>query len=751
MEELALVRLMWTACAVMIITGTVHGKDYFVSPQGSDVARGSKEQPFATISKACNVLQPGDRCYLREGVYREVLRPARSGSAEKLIIFANYKGERVVISGADRVTGWRHEGDGVYSAPMPWNWADGNQVFADGRMLTEACWPNSGSSLLQPKRATASGGSRNTLQCNDLSGPKDAWKGAQLWCAGGAAWYCWAETVSGYDDASRTLSFAKAKNHWYVPKKGSLFVLRGIRRALDAPGEWFYDTTIKRLLLIPPKDTDIAALNIEAKRRAYAIDLRERSHITIDGIAFRAAGLMTDKNSSRLVLKNMEGRYVAHSYTKDAGKYSVQVHGNSNDVLNCDFGYSSSSLLSIQGRDHRIINCNIHHGGYSGPWTGIVGLSGRRILFSHNTVRHSGRDLISTYGLMESLVQYNDVADSGWLTKDLGMFYGHSTDYANTVFRYNHVHDNHAAHCAMGIYFDHASHNAIVHHNVVWNAPYDPIRVNNPSYNILVFNNTCWNSGPIRSFDHSARHDMFASRYTHNILSKPMSLPKHVVQTDNHLNPQPVFRDPAPRDFRLKDQSHKDIGAYAPHGKLWKAGHDPKGLPDPLPVYQAPRIPWMNMVKNACFELGIEGWAKTDSGKAGFAAGNGWGNEWGKLKKGNVQATATCYQELKLGPGKDGVKQTITGLSPNTQYTLSAWMRVSGKDETVTLGVNGMGADEKSLSVSDVKWTRKSISFTTGPKATEATIYLRKSAGSGTVWCDNVTLPLTPNEKDNVK
>ena len=94
---------------------------------------------------------------------------------------------------------------------------------------------------------------------------------------------------------------------------------------------------------------------------------------------------------------------------------------------------------------------------------------------------HAGRDLINTHGLMESLVQYNDVSEAGWLTKDLGMFYGHNTDFANTEFRYNLVHDNHAEHCAMGIYFDHLSHNAIVHHNVVWNVGMDPIGSTTPA------------------------------------------------------------------------------------------------------------------------------------------------------------------------------------------------------------------------------------------------------------------------------
>ena len=54
---------------------------------------------------------------------------------------------------------------------MPWSLDDGNQVFHDGNMLTEACWPNPGEhAYFHPVRAVASGGSENTLVCKDIPG-----------------------------------------------------------------------------------------------------------------------------------------------------------------------------------------------------------------------------------------------------------------------------------------------------------------------------------------------------------------------------------------------------------------------------------------------------------------------------------------------------------------------------------------------------------------------------------------------------
>jgi len=737
---------------VLALAWPATARDFYVSPDGSDRNPGTREQPWATLAKAGAMAEAGDTCYLREGTYRETLRVQRSGAPGRPIVFTNYPGEEAVLSGADVLAGWQAERGGIYAAPMPWSLDDGNQVLLDGKMLGEARWPNAGEQFLfQPRRAQVEQGSPTTITCRQIPGSDGAWEGAHVWCAGGAAWICWSAPVTAYDAGTHTLTFdGEKQGHWYTARQGNLFALMGIPFALDAPGEWLYDDAKKQLRLIPPVGVDPANMTVEAKRRQDVVDLRGRSHIRLAGLSFRAGGICTDERCSHILLERLKGRYVAHSYLKDQSNVAgVLIGGSDNLVLSCDLGYSSASVLSVSGKDNRVINCLIHHGGYAGLWKGTVRLQGRRIVFSHNTVRHAGRDLVNTHGLMESLVAYNDLSDAGWLTKDLGMTYGHNTDFANTVFHHNLVHDNHAAHCAMGIYFDHLSHNAIVHHNVIWNVGMDPLRFNNPSYCNLVFNNTCWNTGTVGTFDHSRRNDLFASRYVANIFNRPPRLPDHVTLEHNLVLKQPPLRDPGGGDFRLEGSAQgsrfekQNLGAYAPHGRLWRAGCDLANPPNPLPVYQPPTFPWMNLVKNACFEFGsLESWKKTHGGQATLTDGNGWGNSFSRDK---AHATGTSKYELRLGPARDGVTQTIGGLAPNTPYTLSAWVRVSSAEESISFGVRGHGRPERSVASSSTAWQRRSLRFTTGPESREAVIYLSKvSDGPGNAWADNLTLPATP-------
>ena len=731
-------------CITVLAMGCMplQARDFFVSPRGADGNPGTKARPFASFKHAVGRLRPGDTLFLREGIYRESLKPVTSGTELNPIIISNYTNEKVVISGADLLMDWKRDEKGVYSARMPWSLKGGNQIFINGAMTSEARWPNAGDTLLfNPNRAIVESGTPNSLSCSELAGDDGTWNGAELWCAGGAQWICWTVKVTGFESATRTLTFDTKKKKWYAPRKGNAFILRGLRRCLDAPGEWFYEESPQRLLLIPPQGVQLDDLVVEAKRRRDAIDLSGLSHIHVKGIQFRAAGLRTDKLSSNVTLINLKGAYVSHHFAKDLSNSSgVLIYGRNILVLNCDFGYSSGSVLNVAGVDNRIINCYIHHGGYAGLWRGTVRLSGRRIVFSHNTVKHAGRDLINTHGLMESLVQYNDVSEAGWLTSDLGMFYGHNTDFANTVFRHNLVHDNHAKHFGMGIYFDHLSNNMIVHHNVIWNVKNDPVRINNPSYCALVFNNSAWRTQDVVTFDHAKRNDLFASRYYNNIFNGAFKLPRHVVVTNNMLNRDPPYVNPGAVDFRFKGDNKGNVGAYPTGAELFRAGCDFDNRPDPLPVYEAPRIKGMNMVRNSCFEFAtLESWEKIDANKAELVEGNGWGNHvFGNIKN---HATGTMKQELRLGPGRDGVKQIIKGLSPGTMYSLSAWLRVSDAKESIEVEVEGQ--PEARVVTSSTEWVRKSVEFTTESESTEVTIILRKmSSGGGNAWVDNLTLPL---------
>lgn len=87
-------------------------RTYYVdnrNPRAADSNPGTSERPFLTINKAAQVLEPGERVVIMEGVYRERVDPARGGSGPgKMIGYEAAPGAKVVVKGSRLVrTGWR--------------------------------------------------------------------------------------------------------------------------------------------------------------------------------------------------------------------------------------------------------------------------------------------------------------------------------------------------------------------------------------------------------------------------------------------------------------------------------------------------------------------------------------------------------------------------------------------------------------------------------------------------------------------
>ena len=720
--------------------------EYFVSPDGKDDNPGTLESPFQTLARVAAVLQPGDSCLLRNGVYRETLRPENSGKPGQPITYHAFPGETPILSAGDSLRDWRCEADGRWSAPMPVDLEDGNQIFADGRMLTEARWPKDSGDLFQPARATASAGSPTSLTDPAISGEIDSWNGALLWCLGGHKWICWAGEITAFDPASHTLSFTckMAATHWYTPVEGSEYVLMGAKAALSQPGEWWFDRTAGRIWIIPPDDGNPATLDIEARARRTAIDLSGLRHIHLHGLHFRGAGLRTDDASRHLRFEGLRGEYVAHSYLRDASDEGILIAGANHVIRGCDFGYSSGSVVRLQGRHHKLLGNHIHHGNYGGLWRGTLSLSGRRHVVAHNSIHHSGRDLLSVHGLMESLVEHNDLSHAGWLTHDLGITYGHDTDFAGTLIRRNHVHDCVAQGLAEGIYFDHCSHNAIVYENLIWNIPDMPIQVNNPGHFNLIAHNSCYrtNTGrpEIPSFDHSHRQDLFGCRFLNNLVNGPFSLPDNAAVESNLVSPDPGYADAGALDFALRpdsptvgastpipdmDGGGPDLGAVPRDQTTWPAGRN-SGIPiDESVEWERPNWTYTNRLINAAFEFGTaEGWQTV--GAAEIVDGNGWGN---KVAGTEEAPTGTSRHELQL-TGAAALEQAVVELPANTRFQLSAWVKsISAARVTLELVIDGLSLVRAESS--DPQWTRLAVEFQTGPIPTSALVVVRQETDDG--------------------
>ena len=142
---------------------------------GSDADDGrTPDSAWATIQRAADALQPGQSVCIRAGVYRETVRPPRGGRPGAPITFRAADGDagRVVVSGADAVTGWVRDGD-----DWRWDWTPESDwdVEADGafRIVRD---PDHGSALTV-RRELLVGQSGQPVTG---TGPADLWDGHLL-------------------------------------------------------------------------------------------------------------------------------------------------------------------------------------------------------------------------------------------------------------------------------------------------------------------------------------------------------------------------------------------------------------------------------------------------------------------------------------------------------------------------------------------------------------------------------------------
>lgn len=629
----------FATAALLLWSSEAIARDYYVATNGSDGNPGTLDQPFQTIQKAASVVVAGDAVYVRAGTYRETVTPARSGTQMAPITFQPYTGESVAISGADLIpaSAWTLSSGNIWQANVSWDLGEGNnQVFLDGKMMIEASWPNTTLDVSHPAVAHWAGGSYvegtpdYTGTINDPalpSKPADYWKGTTIHFsplnASGfdpnlrGAGYLW-QTGVVVGSAGSQLSFtwtAALYTDWQYPPQPNTpgpenpYYLTGKLSELDSAGEWFLDSASSRLYFWTPDDDSPARHLVEAKRRQFAFDLSNRSFITIQGFNIFAASITSNTKSEYLVLDGLNVRYVSHysllkgtqaAYTGIVGLGSgILLVGSNNVLRNSTIAFSAGNGVLAMGDSPRIFNNVIHNVDYAGSEASPIALSFYepavdRFILAWNTLYNSGHQGIY-HGLFSpksgnGRILHNDIYNYGLQGAGVGCTYTWQADGQGTEIAYNLCHDTPAL-ASMGINYDSACRNFIVHHNIVWNVP-TAVDLSKGATNCKFYNNTLVSSQGALSITPFRSLQLPESELKNNIFTAPFGATSGAVLQNNILaGMDPQFVDPTHGNFQLKPTSPAigagvaispytdgfsgkapDIGAYDHGLPPWKAG-----------------------------------------------------------------------------------------------------------------------------------------------------------------------------------
>jgi hypothetical protein len=490
---------------------------WFVDPKGDNLAKGTSNAPFKTIEHALQVAEAGDSIRIRDGVYRELIKPSISGNPDRPIVIQNDLGAKPVISSCDLVQGpWKNEGGGIFSALMssnlPYSLPRGktwpamgfDQIFVDGEPMQEARYPKKiHQDILNHDGADLTLDSEGNASVPSLGNkPDQFFAGAGFLGRLGAGWAL--QSSRAVSSSGNTIQLDKSTCFPWWPKdtdakpaKGYGFFY-GKKEFLDADGEFFIDRSGSepRLMIRIPGGKSPDGHLVERKVRHLVLSADSSRHLLFRGLHFTGGALNLGGND--LSIDKCRVTYPCHflafncGYTPDDGNIDgvgICMTGSGNQVRDSVLCKTAGTGIYLAGTNNLVTRCAIFDTDYSGSYGAPIYISGtdNRALF--NTIHDSGRDGLKFQG-GGHLIAYNKIYNAGRLALDLGCIETWGNDGKDKNGHVTRIAYNWVGGDCCGIYLDNFSRNYLVDHNVIWVHSHQGLALNSPNYGIDVFQNT---------------------------------------------------------------------------------------------------------------------------------------------------------------------------------------------------------------------------------------------------------------------
>ena len=442
---------------------------YYVAPNGSDAAPGTKAAPFASIAgardeirrlKSSGGLKGPVTVFLRSGTYEvgETLRfeAQDSGTASVPVVYRPFGNEKVTLSGAHRVGGF-----GPYQERILKTHVDGSfhQLFYKGERQHLARYPNydaaspyaGGWAYVEGKPVQlyqeVPGEDKHTLRFKAEDARAFAGSEAEVMVFPRYNWWNNIVRVKSVDAATHTATLAADCS--YAIRPGDRYYVQNLLSELDTPGEWYLDRASGTLYFWPP-DGDAAPM-VDVPRLRTILELgKGTSYVTFRGLAFE------NFEGTGIVLTGTTHCLIAGNVIHNGGDYNgsgVAVNGGTdNGVAGNDISQIGSHGILLSGGDRVSLtpsnnyadNNYIHHTGVFYKEGVGISMAGVGIRASHNLIHDLPRMAIRFSG-NNLVIEYNHMRHLNLETEDTGVVYTGGRDWISSrgsVIRYNYMHDS---------------------------------------------------------------------------------------------------------------------------------------------------------------------------------------------------------------------------------------------------------------------------------------------------------------------
>jgi len=514
---------------------------FFVATTGSDAWSGKLPEPnaqktdgpFATLArardavremKAKKALKEPVTIMVRSGKYfleqTLVLGSEDSGTQDCPITYTAYPGEKPILSGGRKLSGWKPYKGKIVQCELPeakngkWKF---RQLFFNGERQIRARTPN-----FDPENPFHGGwafmegaGNQYGATASDFKYPPGLFK-QSLSKPTQAEVYFFVGAVSSWgSDIVPIKAIDYEKHIIYTEYKSGTepllgfnpntrFRVENVLEELDQPGEWYLDWEEGQLYFWPPGDLDETA-EVVAPVLGSLMVLHGANWITLYGFTF------TETVAGDAVrLEETEQCNIKNNHIYAVGGRALVLFGRKekcawNLVQHNEISYAGGTGIYVGGSAHanQILDNHVHHIGAINKYAGSIVFPTRGVsessfsdgnLIAHNYVHDVPRDGIclgaNPYG--RNIVEYNEVrracletSDAGGLRSWMDNIFGIVKDLsdipemAGHIFRYNIVIDTVGCgvrggkiitpekNITFAIYLDDLTANTLVYGNIV--------------------------------------------------------------------------------------------------------------------------------------------------------------------------------------------------------------------------------------------------------------------------------------------
>ena len=388
--------------------------------------------PFATVQRAQEAVRSqrkgGDQqpltVVLRGGTYflktPLLFTPEDSGpSAQAMTTYTAMAGEKPVLSGGERITGWKPDAQGHWQTTLPdvqsGNWYF-SQLFAGEQRRYRPRLPKQGyasiaGAMAPSGKATGKGFDQFKFAPGDFHADWHNVGDIETLCF--QVWTMARFRVAEIDDTNRAVRFSgdtHGTEAYSALSAGKRYLVENVREALSDPGEWYLDRKTGALTYIPRPGETLQNTALIAPRLEHLVELR-------GDVAKRAW------------VQNIQFSGITFAHTN----WNCPVEGNATAQAEVSLG---AAITAVGARGCRLSRCTIAHtGAYGVEWG--EGCRDNALLACDLFDLGAGGVKIGTQGIpadAEGLASHNRVYDcritqGGRLhPAGVGVWIGHSPD-----------------------------------------------------------------------------------------------------------------------------------------------------------------------------------------------------------------------------------------------------------------------------------------------------------------------------------